>query len=266
MATKASAPNASKIVAIVNDIHFDLHDEPTWRAFRKWHTFTKPYHTIFLGDFLDLGMVSSYVQGPDAPLYAVKQIKYFVNEANAIRKEASKVTCIEGNHENRWDRKVMQALGPSLRGSYGLTLRDQCYAQGLDSSIEYLVEDTKMRGIKCGPFILRHGDKQVRGKFGGGKYLAANKLTKSMGESEIFGHFHRSQMHCQTSGGRTAIVVASPAMTGDHGYMLDPDWQRGFTILELFGNKDQYATVHPIIIDHGCFAFNGRVYDGNKKK
>lgn len=252
----------SKIVAIASDIHFDMHDIPTWRAFRKWHKDVKPDHTILLGDFIELNMLSRFHQHADDPLYAIEQIKCFVKEVNPLVKESNRVTCIEGNHENRWGNVVSHA-GPALRDAIGLTLKDQCYNQGLDPDIEYLVEDLKVRGIECGPFILRHGDKQVRGRNGGGKHLAANKLMKSMGESEVFGHFHRAQMFCQTSGGRTAVAIANPCMTGDHAYSLDPDWQRGFTVIELYGPDNQFATARPILIQNGHFAYNGKVYDGN---
>jgi len=70
----------SQLVAIVSDIHFDLHDVPTWHAFRKWHKDVKPDKTVFLGDFIDLGMMSRYSQGKDDPLFAIPQIKAFIKE------------------------------------------------------------------------------------------------------------------------------------------------------------------------------------------
>ena len=55
---KTAGSIKSDVVAIISDIHFDLHHEPTWKAFRKWHADTKPAKTIVLGDFVDLGMMS----------------------------------------------------------------------------------------------------------------------------------------------------------------------------------------------------------------
>lgn len=253
---------ASKIVAVVSDIHFDLHHEPTWRAFRKWHKEAKPYRTVILGDFLDLGMMSRYTQGMDDPTAAIPQIKEFIVEANALLKECKELVIVEGNHDERWTKLVLGNVPSVFKGALGLTLEEQCYAQGLSKKVKWIREDTVNKGLQCGPFVLRHGHNQS-GRFGGGKHLAANRIMKSLGQSEVFGHHHRLQMFCQTSRGRTAVAVSNPCMTGDHEYLKDPDWQRGFTILELYGPDNAYGTAHPILVQDGVFALGGKVFDGN---
>ncbi len=255
----------SQIVAIVSDIHFDLHDVPTWRAFRKWHTIVKPDKTVMLGDFLDLGMMSRYTQGKDDPLYAVPQIKCFVKEANALALECGELVILEGNHDERWSRYVAGAAPHVLKDALGLTLKDQCLAQGLNPDMTWHREDMEFKGVPCGPFILRHGHNQS-GRYGGGKHLAANRIQKSLGQSEVFGHHHRAQMHCQTAHGKTAIAIANPSMTKDHDYAKDPDWQRGFTILEIFEDPsgEFCATPHVVVMQNGRFAYGRTVYDGNR--
>lgn len=249
-------------VAIVSDIHFDLHHVPTWNAFRKWHSDVNPDKTVILGDFVDLGMMSRYTQGKDDPLYAIPQIKAFVQEANDLIKECGELIILEGNHDERWSKFLGGAAPYALKDALGLTLEDQCYAQGLSNNVSWLREDTEVRGVKCGPFVLRHGHNQS-GRFGGGKHLAANRIAKSLGQSEVFGHHHRAQLYCQTAHGKTAIGIANPCMTGDHEYSKDPDWQRGFTILEIFGDDMELASPYLVVMDNGRFAWNGTVYDGN---
>ncbi len=254
----------SQLVAIVSDIHFDLHDVPTWRAFRKWHKDVKPDKTVFLGDFIDLGMMSRYAQGKDDPLFAIPQIKAFVKEANELAKESKELIVLEGNHDERWSRYVSGATPFVLQGALGLTLKDQCLHQGLTPNVTWIKEDIEVKGIQCGSFILRHGHNQS-GRFGGGRHLAANRIQKSLGQSEIFGHHHRAQLYCQTAHGKTAIAVANPSMTKDHDYSKDPDWQRGFTILEVFEDKNGEFVSNPylVIMQEGKFAYNRKVYDGN---
>jgi predicted phosphodiesterase len=259
---KTAGSIKSDVVAIISDIHFDLHHEPTWKAFRKWHADTKPAKTIVLGDFVDLGMMSKYVQEASAPIHAIPQIKVFVRELNALAQEAKEIIVVEGNHDERWGRVIFGAAPIALKGALGLTLQDQCRFQGLSAGIKWFKEDTITKGVRCGPFILRHGHNQA-GRFGGARHLAANRLTKSMGVSEVFGHHHRAQVYCQTSLGRTAVAVSNPCMTGDHEYSKDPDWQRGFTILELYGPDKCYASPFVVIMNDGHFAYNGTVYDGN---
>lgn len=263
--TKLSAVSTkSELVAIVSDIHFDLHDQPSWLAFKRWYKDVKPAKLVVLGDFLDLGMMSRYVQGANDPLFAIPQIQMFVKEMNQLvdYNPANKIIVVEGNHDERWTKVVLGAVPHVFKDAIGLTLREQCYSQGLSPEIEWLKEDTLISGVKCGPFILRHGHNQ-QSRFGGGKHLAANRLMKTMGVSEVFGHHHRAQMMCQTALGKTAIAIANPCMTGNHEYNKDPDWQRGFTVLELYGPDNCYATPHVIVMNNGHFAWNGKVYDGN---
>lgn len=256
-------PTDSRITAIVSDIHFDLHDPVVWRAFRRWHSYYQPYHTIFLGDFCDLGMLSVYKQGPDDPVFAIPQIKMFVREANALKKEANKVSILEGNHDERWQKLITGHLGASIKGAKGLSLKDQCYFQGLDPDINYYVETNDFRGIKIGDFLVRHGHNQA-GRFGGGKHLCMNRLMQTMGESEVLGHHHRAQMACQTHGGRTAISIANPHMTKPHSYSKDSNWQAGFTILEQYGSNYKNTTPHVIVAQDGAFAFGGKIFSGKK--
>lgn len=260
-ASKSAVSTKSELVAIVSDIHFDLHDVPTWRAFRKWHADVKPSKVIILGDFLDLGMMSRYPQGGNDPLFVIPQIQAFIKEANELAK-ISDVVIVEGNHDERWSKHILGLTPHIFKDALGLTLRDQCNAQGLAKGIKWLREDTIVKGVKCGPFLLRHGHKQS-GRFGGGKHLAANRIAKSLGVSEVFGHHHRAQIHCQTALGKTAIAVSNPCMTVNHDYAGDPDWQRGFTILELYGPDNCYANPYLVIMNDGHFAWNGKVYDGN---
>lgn len=252
----------SLTVAIVSDIHFDLHDVPTWRAFRKWHTDNKPDKTVILGDFIDLGMMSRWTQGKHDPLFAIPQIKAFVKEANALAQETGELIILEGNHDERWDRYIGGEKSFVLQDALGLSLQDQCHAQGLTDEVSWIRESIDVDGIDCGPFKLRHGHNQS-GRFGGGRHLAATRIAKSLGQSEVFGHHHRAQLFCQTAHGKTAVGVSNPCMTGDHDYYKDPDWQRGFTILEVFGEDKQFATPFVVLIQDGRFAYNGTVYDGN---
>lgn len=265
MSKKPSAVSKkSSLVAIVSDIHFDLHDVPTWRAFRKWHKEIRPDKLVVLGDFVDLGMMSHYVQDVNSPVFAIPQIKMFIKEMNEMVNEAGEIVVVQGNHDDRWDKLILGQLGPMVKDAIGLSLKEQCQFQGLDKRVKWLVEDTVNKGIKCGPFFLRHGHHQQKGKFGGGgKHLAANRIMKSLGKNEVFGHHHKVQMFCQTALDKTAIAIANGHMSADPQYDKDPDWQRGFTVLELYGPDNMYATPHPILVSNGHFSWNRQVFDGN---
>ena len=253
----------SELIAIVSDIHFDLHCPYTWAAFRAWHSVWKPARTVILGDFLDLGMLSRYVQGSTDPIRVIPQIKTFVRECNALAREAGEVLVVEGNHDERWAR-LFEGKGGALLGALGLTLEDQCRAHGLNESVGWFIETVDTPSVSIGNFIARHGHRQA-GRFGAGLHVAANALRKYRGGSVVFGHHHRAQMFCHTSGGRTDFAIANPCMTIDHEYSPDADWQRGFTILEHWKKgREVEVTPHVIVSNAGAFSWAGKVYDGRE--
>lgn len=251
----------TQTVAVISDIHFDLHDKKAWKAWMKWVKDVQPDKIVILGDFLDLGMMSRYKQGRKDPINAIPQVKCFVKEANKLAEYCGKLIVVEGNHDDRWENYISGEKPHVLKGAKGLSLEDQCYFHGLTKDLEWIREDTVVRGVECGPFLLRHGHRQG-GRFGGGKHVAANRLASSMGRSEVFGHFHRAQIHCHTAQGRTAVAVANPALTGPHDYNCDPNWQQGFTILELYGEGHMKGSPYIVIMDDHEFSYHGKVYSG----
>lgn len=252
----------SQVVAVVSDVHFDLHDARCWRAFRRWHTATRPARTVLAGDMVDLGMLSSYPQEAGAPLRAIEQIQCLVREVNPLATESARVVFLEGNHESRWVREVVGKHAVALEGSVGLTFREQCLAHGLDRRVEWVTEQPGVFGVGVGPFVIRHGHKQA-GRFGGAVHLAANALTKGMGQSCVMGHHHRAQFVARTAFGRTAIAIANPCMTVEHHYAPGADWQRGFTVIETHGPHGEQATAYVVVMQpDGSFAHGGVVYTG----
>jgi predicted phosphodiesterase len=263
--TKRAPAPVSLLECVVSDIHFNLHDEPTWRAFVKWAVDWHPRTIVFDGDVLDFGMLSPWPQEADAPDDAVEQIDCFVREANALAARNIRLVVVRGNHDERWEKIVLGASRRALRKALGLTLAEQCRARGLDARVQWVSEDKATRGYYLGEFLVRHGHRQS-GRFGGGKHLAANRLAKNMGHSEIAGHNHRAQLFAKTAGGRTAVAIANPCMTAAHDYAPDADWQRGFTIVERHAPDYRRATAYPIVMHDGVFAWGGRTYDGNAPK
>lgn len=250
----------SSVTFIVGDIHFDLHHKAAWEAFVQCVKETEPAEVVINGDFVDFGMLSHYRQGEKEPLNAIEQIQCFVTEMKRLAGYTKKLTVIEGNHDERWSKIFHGVQAEALRGAKGLSIREQCFAQGLPQSVDWISESASMRGYKVGKFLIRHGHKQG-GRFSP-QHIAATRLTRSNGQSEIVGHHHRAQLYCRTAGGIVAMGIASPCMTADHEYAPDADWQRGFVVIE---QHDKIATAYPVVMEPcGSFAWGGRAYEGPK--
>ncbi|TXH58703.1 MAG: hypothetical protein E6Q97_01545 [Desulfurellales bacterium] len=246
---------------VVGDIHFDLHHRNAWEAFVRCVWETNPDEIVINGDFLDFGMLSRYPQDAGDPLHAIEQIKVFVSELRRITERAGKITVIEGNHDERWYKITSSVPPETLKGAMGLSLREQCLHHGMSPSVNWIREATNLRGYRVGTYLIRHGHKQ-QGRFGGPMHIAANRLNKNNGQSEIVGHHHRAQLFCRTAGGKTAVAIASPCMAKQMNYALDPDWQLGFVAIE---SAPKFSTAYPVIMDDdGAFCFRGHIYDGRK--
>jgi len=195
-------------------------------------------------------------------LQVIPEIREWVSVANSLATECEKMSVVEGNHEFRWARKVLEPVALQLPGAIGLTLKEQCYMQGLDGSIQWHTEGLGWRGLRVGQFILRHGHKQS-GRFGGGANVARAALQKSLGKSQVFGHYHQVQLIAHgTDHLGTSIAIANGHMEDAVEFSLENNWTRGFTILELDESRD-WCTPYPVIVEKGRFSWHGKIYDGN---
>ncbi|MBK8173206.1 MAG: metallophosphoesterase [Sandaracinaceae bacterium] len=252
----------SSLTCIVSDIHFPHTMEAEWASFREFHREVRPETTIIGGDFLDLNQMSSFTQDANASIYIIPEIQQFVAEANALAKECGTLYIVEGNHEARWNR-FLEPVAAKLRGAIGLTLKAQCIAQGLTPRAIWRKESAADRGIKIQQFVFRHGDKDF-GRYGGGKHAASALIDKGYGgESAIVGHLHQCQMIARRRTDQEVLIaLCNGTFEKPADYAPANSWIYGFTLVEKC--SDKWGTPHPIVIEKGCFAYGGRVYDGNE--
>lgn len=234
--------------------------KPHWRAFRQWHADVRPDRTVIGGDFLDLEQLSTFPKDPRNGMSVIPEIREFVREANALAAECGELHIVEGNHESRWSRR-MQELAAALFGAVGLTLKDQCFAQGLSRDVHWHLEDKHFRGIAEGQMLIRHGHNDA-GRFGGGKHIASNLIEKTLGRSITVGHHHTVQMICRRrDDGKLAIGTCNGTFEEPADFAMANPWVYGFTVYERCSSE--WSTPHPIVIENGVFAYGGKVYDGN---
>jgi len=247
----------SRLCAVVSDVHFPSEHKQAWGAFVQWASDWRPAEIVVNGDVVDLEALSRYAKRASTPKDVIDEIKIAARELSKLAGYAGIVTVVEGNHDDRWGR-IVGEFAQHLEGAIGLTLEEQMRFQGLDSRVRWVREDVHNKGTKLGPFRVRHGHKQC-GPFGA-KHVAAGLLTRTIGTSQIVGHHHRAQLMCKTSEGTQIMAIANPHLSADHEYATDPDWQRGFTIVECFGES---ATAYPVVMTiDGSFAWGGTVYGG----
>jgi len=256
----AGAPRASRLVGVVSDIHFPVPHRKNWQAWLAWVRRNRPWKVIIAGDAMDMLPVSRHDKHRDDPVHLLAEIEECVGACNELAGLAEHVVFMPGNHEKRYERYLHGPTPHVLRGLKGLTLEEQMRANGLVDKVAWYTEKVGATGIAVGQFVVRHGDKQT-GRFGGGINLATNRLNKSLGQSELFGHHHVAQMAARSAHGRTAVVIANPCIADYQDYAgSDVTWQSGFTILEL--DARDYATPYIVLMQDGRFSWGGVTYDG----
>jgi len=254
------------LVAVFSDVHLPHEDPRAFASFRSWHSEHKPELTVALGDIIDLAQISRYDPEADGNPYAAAEIAYAVETLNDMLSSTGRIVMLPGNHEDRWAKAVFGTKALALKGTKGLTLREQFYAHGLDKRIQWVDESVTCVGLFIGKraVLVRHGHRQA-GRFGV-KNVSTALVSKFPNISTVVGHHHRAQLACRTSLGETVMGIANPHLSGDHAYAgASPDWQRGFTVLEFYGAKRlrdcTKFTPHLVIMaDDGSFCYNGKVY------
>jgi UDP-2,3-diacylglucosamine pyrophosphatase LpxH len=104
-----------------------------------------------------------------------------------------------------------------------------------------------------GTIDIIHGEKY-------NKHTAATILGDNLYRSIVQGHTHRPQTFWIK--GRFGHVNGHLHDLAKVGYMPDPSWTPGFTIIEHWNNGRNAYPIFVPIADDGSFAFNGKVYRG----
>lgn len=248
-----------RLIAVCSDIHLPNHDKRAWEAFKAWHKKVKPHHTIVLGDAIDFPQLSRYPQSPNQDMRVFPEIRLFVAEMNALKKNSQLVTFVEGNHDDRWRKHVLEPIAKHIQGLVGLTLQEQCGFQGLDKSIKWFRSTATEPGLEVGKMILRHGDKTTP-RFGATS-PARNALLRSAYRSQVIGHTHRMEMVAVGTHRGTEIAVANGHFQdlSTAEYCHEPNWTHGFTV--LYHDMDTgLVQPYPIVIQSGRFIWDGKVF------
>lgn len=190
----------------------------------------------------------------------IEELRVGIRELNRLAKFAKSITLIVGNHEERYQR-ILSAVDPRMiNGLVGLSLREQLRMQGLDERVRWFEESPATPSLELAQWAIRHGHKQA-GRFGGGVNVAANRLNKSCGKSELIGHHHAGQQVARAAHGNIVQAIANPCMQRQQRYTGgDATWILGFTIIDVFPGW-QWSTPHMIVMSrHGAFAYGGKMY------
>lgn len=217
-------PNATRKLLVIGDTHIPFHDVTAIKTALRYGEEKGVDGILLNGDIPDCYSFSRFIKRPDLrrPKEEIEIVKTFLTKLRN-KYPNYKLYYKFGNHEDRFDRYVMQNAG-DLWGLPGMNLRD---ILGLDQlRIEYIDERTV---IEFGKLSIIHGHEI----WGGGINVARNFRIKSR-VSILFNHFHRHQTDIvPTLDGKHQGAWAVGCLCGLRpDYMPVNDWLSGAAIIE----------------------------------
>lgn len=233
------------------DAHVPDHDKRLWASWLDWCRDEKPREVIIGGDFLDLESCSEH-GGVARPALLTEEFDAGREALAEIRRAnpRARLTWLEGNHETRLRRKVVNRL-PDLDGAI---------------TIPRALELKKL-----GVSWHKYGDVVNRGKLGFthgwwcNEHHAAKHLRKAR-QSIVYGHTHRPQIYVDGGAdGSVAGAFGMPCMRKLSADWLDGQptgWVGGFGV--FYVAPSGRFTPYMVMAFEGAFVWGGKGY-GPKK-
>lgn len=231
------------------DVHVPDHDRRLWASWLDWCRDEKPQEVIIGGDFLELESCSEH-GGVARPALLTEELAAGKEALADIRRANpnARLTYLEGNHETRLTRKVINKL-PDLDGAVTIP------------------EALELK--KLGVSWHKYGDVIMRGKLGVthgwwcNEHHAAKHLRKAKC-SIAYGHTHRPQVF--TDGGVDGDVNGAFGMPCMRSLNADwvngapTGWIQGFGVFYVQPNG--LFTPYMVLAFDGAFVWGGKPYGG----
>lgn len=242
---------------VVGDFQSPFHDERTLDAFNLFieREGMKYDAIINVGDHFDNYAISRYDKDKRRASTEewLKEKEVGLNIFREWKRIFSgDIILLMGNHEDRWNSylntapdKIREAAGDALdfENVYGLKELG-------------VVTFPYMQPVLFGDVTITHGTRTNSTTPGS---TALKEIRTRFGTNVIVGHCHTGALVTQRYVHGTAVGIENFTMADldGLGYAMFPNWQQGFTILNVINGK---AFMTPVLISNHTFVFNGMLY------
>lgn len=216
------------VIAVASDLHVPFQDDKAVDAFVGYCKEVQPDIIVINGDLVDMYMLSKFAKGegrnPMSEIEEARDILCKIREACP----SSHIYYVIGNHEQRLEKTILNK------------------APELASLIEDIFSIFKLDNIEvigCGSLTLNDNLVFKHGTLLGNKSgLSAIKEMENAYMSGATGHTHRLAKYIARKAGRKFIWLETGCLCSmEPEYMLNPNWQQGFAMIQIVDRKVERA-------------------------
>lgn len=251
----------SEKVMITGDYHIPFIDEKAYSSMLSYGKKYKPDYFIINGDFLDCYSISDFDKNPARKVGLKEEIELGRKYIKDIRKAfpKAKIYFLEGNHDNRIERKLWKdsetyEVASEYFNVKDLLELDKYKIEHIKTDMDYWKKDTGH--LQLGDVVIMHGDNRLNGastsKYAG--YSAKNTMM-TLQSSVAINHVHRLALVNHRTP-YSNLVGMECGMLAQHTGTAN--WQQGFVTFELVNNKSVNHRIHRI--EDGILYADGKIY------
>lgn len=234
---------------ILSDIHIPHHDPRALAVALAALADLKPTVIVLNGDIVDEAPTGAYPKDPREIITLEDEFAETRAFLAAVRKLAPKaaVHFTMGNHEDRLERYLTRQA-PELASLGQLSL---CALLDMKQHRVQFVNAGDC--VTFGPFEISHGEVVRKGS---GNSIRVHMQNR--GGSSVMSHIHRLGIIMRTDRYGTHYGVENGCLCGlEPGYIKHPDWQQGFTQIDLANGVVSVRQHH---IQNGRLLVDGTLY------
>lgn len=242
--------NKVRKAVILSDIHIPEHDHKAVAIALAYMQDVKPDVIVLNGDILDNINTSRFPKDP----HIIETFADELDETRAFLKLVSdqhpKATkhYVVGNHEVRIEKYLLEHA-PALSSLPELSIDNLLHLR--EHGYSYVDGSDK---VKLGNLEVFHGD--IVKKDSG---ASARAHMRKRGGSVLIGHVHKLGVTYLTDRWGTHTAIENGHLSRpDPDYVVDPDWQQGFTEVHFTDKGDFSVRQHHIL--NGRLIVDGVVY------
>ena len=218
------------LIAVASDFHVPFQDDTAVDAFINYCHEVNPKCIIINGDLVDMYMLSRFAKGEGRNPMAEIELARDILKALRTNCPNSEIYYVIGNHEQRLEKTILTKapeLASLIEDIFSIFKLDEINITGCGS---LTINDN---------FVFKHGT-----LLGNKSGLSAIKEMENSYMSGATGHTHRLAKYIARKAGRKFIWLETGCLCSmEPEYMLNPNWQQGFGMIQIENKKVKRAEV-----------------------